>query len=301
MNPRLGIWDIPYIDPPFQRDADGARWRKVTTLASEASGVKVIHAVNQRLHDDDLCLPKELAVQKVPKALVDRENGKCWHKKVQAALVIRDWAASNVVTYYGAWQDHEFIYVVMEYCSKVIGEREVRDLYTAVACGAIPWTEDDRRRAARQMLLALGSLHSSGLTHPELRLHHFLLSSTGSIKLAGLTSTSSIEVPVSAGPAGSADGKKLDMFKLGVALFALFFGQRPHPSMRLSSSSVPEASAEDFVTRLMHREPSLRPSVESALVHPWLASTAQAIGMRDDGIECPSELIWAAGLALGGQ
>jgi len=288
-NPHIGSCSCQLIDPPFEKDCSGrSRWRKVKTLASTESGVKVIHAANQRFQDG-LGLPESFAVKKVPKVLLGvGPRAQHFHRMVQSAIATRDWGLTHVVTYYGAWQDNQNIYVVMEHCGS--------ELHAAVACGLLP-TDEHRREAAKQMLAAVGSLHNKGITVPDLRVQHFLLSSNGSIKLACLTPTSSA-APVSK---GIEDAKKFDAFRLGVALFAIFFDKYPHGSIRPPPSSTPEASAKDLLARLMHPEPSLRLSVDRALAHPWLTPAVEPVVVADGNIRCSGELPWAATLALGGQ
>jgi serine/threonine protein kinase len=119
-------------------------------------------------------------------------------------------------------------------------------------------------------------LHSEGLSHPGLSVHHLLRSSSGAVKLAGLAS-------MGGAPGldcGSEIAKKRDVYKLGAALFAVFFGSHPPaPPAQLSGWQV--TSAADFLAQLMHQDPDSRPSVSSALSHPWLRARPPSIDITE--------------------
>lgn len=293
-------FDFENISPPFEHDSNGRmRWRKVKTLASKSSGVKVILAQNL---DDELGLPEKIAVKKVPKgSLSNGDHAHYWCNLVQSALTLGGWGSPLFVKYYGAWQDDDNIYVVMDYVCKSDSDGQVSDLYTAVASGLLPWKKKNQIEAVKQMLLALEFLDRRGFPHPNLRLQSFLISSSDSIKLACLLPTS-----CAAAPATSGDPRRRAMYQFGAVLHSLLLGRPPLPST-CPPSSTAEATAADFVARLMHPDASSRPCIRTALKHPWLAQASDYQALDCDIVaDCAtgytSEHQWeAANLALGGQ
>lgn len=271
--------EFPHIDPPFKDSSSGpSRWRRVKTLLSPHDGVKVYYAVNQRL-DDGLQLPKDFDVEKIPQALLSGLRGQQWCHVIQSLLELHD---DRVVKLYGVWQDAEHIYVVREHCGMEVitdqGKREVRDVFTAVTCGGLPWKSEHQRQAATRSLETLASMHSKGLTHPDLRYEHIVLDSAGATKIDYSNFTPASYV--SSGHFGTSEAKKRDVLKLGIALFALFFGQ--NAPLAIQPTSVQEASASNFLAHLMHPNANNRPSIEAALSHPWLAST-----LRGENADAP--------------
>jgi serine/threonine protein kinase len=274
------------------------RWRKVKTVASKSSGVKVILAQNL---DDEMELPKKIAVKKVPKGVFSNDDhAHYWCKLVQSALALGGWGSPLLVTYYGVWQDDDNIYIVMDYVCKSDGDGQVSDLYTAVATGLLPWKKKNQIAAVKQMLLALELLDCKGVPHPHLRLQSFLVSSSDSIQLACLIPTSC------AAPATNGDPRRRAVYQFGAVLHSLLFGRPPLPSTCLPSSTA-EATAADFVARLLHPDPSSCPCIRIALKHPWLAQVSDYPALDCDIVaDCAtghtSEHHWeAVNLALGGQ
>jgi len=262
--------EFPLIDPPFKDSISSpSRWRRVKTLLSPHDGVKVYYAFNQRL-DDGLQLPEDFDVEKIPQALLSGLRGQQWCDMIQSLLELHD---ERVVQLYGVWQDGEHIYVVREHCGMEVitdqGKQKVRDVFTAVTCGGLPWKSENQRQTAARSLETLASMHSKGLTHPDLRYEHIVLDSAGATKIdySNITPASY----VSSGHFGTSEAKKRDVLKLGIALFALFFGQ--HAPLAIQPTSVQEASASNFLAHLMHPNANNRPSIEAALSHPWLSST----------------------------
>jgi len=292
----MAILDFPWLDQPYEPDCSGAsRWRKVKTLANTRSGGKVILTANQRLQDG-LGLPENFVVKKIPKLAMRGPYGRVWQHMVNAVVKMHGRDSAYVVTHYGGWQDNENLYLAMERCGISDGNHHVYELSTAISHSGFCATDARRREVAKEMLAAVGSLHSQGLTHPDLQMNHFLLSSTGSIRLAGVAPTRPLE------PVGSTsvDREKLDVFKLGIVLLGLFFGKRPDAAIQ-HPASAQEATVHHFIAWLMHPDPSLRPSIERAFDHPWLTPADAAAARADAGILCGSELPRAILLGLGGQ
>lgn len=303
----MAILDFPLLDQPYEPDCSGvARWRKVRTLAStrlqdglgqKLPDAKVILTANQRLQDG-LGLPETFVVKKIPKLAMRGPYGTVWQHMVNDAVTMHGRDSAYVVTHYGGWQDNENYYLAMEHC----GMSNVYELSQAVAHSGFCATDERRREVAKEMLAAVGSLHSQGLTHPDLQMNHFLLSSTGSIRLAGIAPTRPV-APVGCLGSTSVDREKLDVFKLGIVLLDLLelcFGKRPAAAIQ-PPASVQEATVDNFVAWLMHPDPSLRPSIEGALDHPWLTPADAAAGRADAGVLCGSELPRDILLGLGGQ
>jgi serine/threonine protein kinase len=253
INVNQHVCDLPWLDlPPFQRVGDSAaRWRKVKTLHETPDGAgKVLCVVNQR-PQDGLGLPEMFAVKVKLKAKLPGSLGRPCCSLANAVM------APFAVTTYGAWQDERHIYMTMEYCATVD---------EAMASGKLPLRVAVCRDVARKVLSALRIMHIEGIYHPRLQLSHLLVSTDGSIKLAGLTL-------MHQSGAMSTKMMKFDIFRLGAVLWALLFGSHPPVPCRLAPSQ--DASTE-FLAWLMNPDFALIPSAEDALNHPWLSQDSKA-------------------------
>jgi len=265
--PHASGWNFPWLADPFKADnSGGSRWKKIKGLGNTRCGGKVVLVRNQSLQDG-LELPATFVVKQVQKAQLQGLDAQRWQERVRSALALsaNHRELPHVVTYYGAWQDDVFVYVAMAHCAE--GE-----LFVAATCGNLYQTDEARRDVAKQMLTAVGSLHSHGLTHPDLRLHHFLLSSSR-VKVVGLMPTGMLPGPsaVAGFTNGAVAAKQHDVFQLGAALFTIFSGGiRPPLSIQPPPPGAQVESAKDFLSRLMHPDHHLRSSIACALAHPWL-------------------------------
>ena len=161
----------------------------------------------------------------------------------------------------------------------------------------------------RQMLAATQYLHSKGIVHRDLKLEHFMFSTPASSELrmidfgfskhlddsgfmcgvAGTTYTKAPEVIH-----GSRYNEKFDVWSVGILAYLLLAGDTPYGSLDDSDSrrsinckqaiisegtlvfepadkwQLVSDEAENFIRRLLRRDPSERPSAAEAMQDEWI-------------------------------
>jgi len=164
------------------------------------------------------------------------------------------------------------------------------------------YTDADAAEATRQMLRAVGYLHSHRVVHRDLKLENFLYESdepTSQLKLIDfgfakvwdpstmmMASCGSIAYVSPDVLSGRGYTNKCDLWSLGVIVWMLLAGYPPfHGDEKFMMTKIkagqPDWShrnrwrpvseeAVDFVKRLLSRDPNLRPSAQESLKHPWL-------------------------------
>jgi len=165
------------------------------------------------------------------------------------------------------------------------------------------YTDSDAAEAARQMLRAVGYLHSRRIVHRDLKLENFLYESddaAAQLKLIDfgfakvwdpstlmMASCGSIAYVSPDVLHGKGYTSKCDLWSLGVVVWMLLSGYPPfHGDERLMMSKIKAGQADwshksrwkpvsdnaiDFVKKLLCTEPERRMSAQEALQHPWLA------------------------------
>lgn len=202
----------------------------------------------------------------------------------------------NVLRIQNAFREKGYLHLVLEYCRK-------GDLYEII--GSAPnqrLTETQARIWFMHIVAGVQFLHSRGIAHRDISLENVLVSDNNTCKLSdfGLSTaaTSRINEKV---------GKKLymapevysgdeynpvlaDIWSLGVVLFMMVTGSSPltTPCERdirfrvIKSQGVRSLlqswkmtsflaeNATDLLSTILVVDPSLRPSTETILHHPWL-------------------------------
>ncbi|KAI9101318.1 kinase-like domain-containing protein [Phlyctochytrium arcticum] len=194
--------------------------------------------------------------------------------------------------------------LVLEYASG--GE-----LYDLIADHPNLLTEDRVRPLFRDLCIAVKYLHDNHIAHRDLKVENVLLDSSNSVKLTdfGLAQKFDPNIPLTA-RCGSEeyaapeliqalpyDGRKTDLWALGIILFALLTGElpfSPRPGERprslfhricrgdfhfpdegkAGSTTAPHVSdsAKDLVRRILKPNPARRATMEEVLAHPWLTT-----------------------------
>lgn len=210
----------------------------------------------------------------------------------------------NVIYIYGAYEDEEFIYIVLEYCSGGV-------LYQRIKRG--DYSESTAAGYVRSMLRVLAQCHSHGVVHRDLKPDNFLfLDSSRSSPLKatdfGLAAfyvqkngRKEMLHDVTGTPYYMAPevvlgnySKEADLWSLGVVVFQLLTGKLPfkhdpkvrgknasiqvlrnvlHQEIEIETSPLFEnvsQSAKELVKQLLIRDPKKRITVEDALSHPWV-------------------------------
>ncbi|KAL9689640.1 hypothetical protein QQ045_010028 [Rhodiola kirilowii] len=207
----------------------------------------------------------------------------------------------NVVQFYNAFEDENYVYIVMELCEggelldRILAKKDSR------------YTEKDAAVVVRQMLKAAAECHLHGLVHRDMKPENFLLKST------------SEDSPLKATDFGLSDfikpGKKFqdivgsayyvapevlkrksgpesDVWSIGVITYILLCGRRPFwdktedgifkevlrnkPDFRRKPWPSISNSAKDFVKKLLVKDPRARLTAAQALSHPWVREGGDA-------------------------
>ncbi|XP_059293054.1 calcium-dependent protein kinase 18 [Lycium ferocissimum] len=207
----------------------------------------------------------------------------------------------NVVEFYNAFEDDNYVYIVMELCEggelldRILAKKDSR------------YTEKDAAIIVRQMLKVAAQCHLHGLVHRDMKPENFLLKSTKE------------DSPLKATDFGLSDfirpGKKFqdivgsayyvapevlkrrsgpesDVWSIGVITFILLCGRRPFwdktedgifkevlrnkPDFRRKPWPTISNSAKDFVKKLLVKDPRARLTAAQALSHPWVREGGDA-------------------------
>jgi Ca2+-binding EF-hand superfamily protein len=140
------------------------------------------------------------------------------------------------------------------------------------------FSEEQARKAVRQILLALNYLHKKGIAHRDVKLESIFFDAKDDehLKLSGLACSKKC------GPERSSTTQG-DMWNLGVLVFTLLSNDMPKDSAQLAAiregrfNLTPELLAEvsaegkDFMTSLLQASPCKRLTAQQALGHPWIS------------------------------
>lgn len=172
--------------------------------------------------------------------------------------------------------------------------------------GKLP--EHESRDAIRQMLLVLAYLHGRGIVHRDIKLENFLFDEADGdhLKLVdfGLSAFYRAGDAQMQSKCGTIDyvapevlkggyTSQCDMWSLGVVAFILLSGGMPFNgkhgdarrkimtgayNMREEKWAPISQQGRSFVRSLLDMDPTRRLTAQSALMHPWIASTGSAGG-----------------------
>ncbi|KAI6688400.1 hypothetical protein NL676_025228 [Syzygium grande] len=204
----------------------------------------------------------------------------------------------NIVELKGAYEDKQYLYLVMELCSG--GE-----LFDRIIARGL-YSEQEAARIGRQVVNVVHVCHFMGVMHRDLKPENFLFVSTredAPLKIIDFGLSVFIEPgKVYRDFVGSAYyvapevlnknyGKEIDIWSAGVILYILLGGSPPfwaenekgileaimEGNLDLESAPWPSisASAKDLISKMLMRDPKKRITAAEALEHPWL---------REDGV-----------------
>ncbi|KAG8481659.1 hypothetical protein CXB51_026495 [Gossypium anomalum] len=221
----------------------------------------------------------------------------------------------NVVQFYNAFEDHSYVYIVMELCEG----GELLDRILANVTSSINlclpssirkdsrYSEKDAAVVVRQMLKVAAECHLRGLVHRDMKPENFLFKSTKE------------DSPLKATDFGLSDfirpgkrfqdivgsayyvapevlkrksGPESDVWSIGVITYILLCGKRPFwdktedgifrevlknkPDFRRKPWPTISDSAKDFVKKLLVKDPRARLTAAQALSHPWVREGGDA-------------------------
>ncbi|CAH8353624.1 unnamed protein product [Eruca vesicaria subsp. sativa] len=213
----------------------------------------------------------------------------------------------NVVQFYNAFDDDDYVYIVMELCEggelldRILSKKDSR------------YSEKDAAVVVRQMLKVAGECHLHGLVHRDMKPENFLFKSA------------KLDSPLKATDFGLSDfikpGKKFhdivgsayyvapevlkrrsgpesDVWSIGVITYILLCGRRPFwdrtedgifkevlrnkPDFRRKPWSTISDSAKDFVKKLLVKDPRARLTAAQALSHAWVREGGNATDIPVD-------------------
>jgi serine/threonine protein kinase len=195
----------------------------------------------------------------------------------------------GVVRLYDLLKDDENYFIIMEYCPYgdlckfILQNKTVTELQTKY------WL--------KQILEGLSYVHTQGVVHRDLKPENLLLDGNGRIKLSdfGVSRFVNSEGLVDT-PCGSPyylapdcvlgtsyDGRKSDLWSLGVTLYAMLTGVLPWDrgnqaqlldQVRKADFEIPPWVSEaprTLIRRFMDPDPNTRITSEEALRHPWIS------------------------------
>ncbi|KAK1363484.1 Calcium-dependent protein kinase 28 [Heracleum sosnowskyi] len=207
----------------------------------------------------------------------------------------------NVVQFYNAFEDENFVYIAMELCEggelldRILSKKDSR------------YSEKDAAQVVRQMLRVAAECHLNGMVHRDMKPENFLFKS------------SKEDSPLKATDFGLSDfikpGKKFkdivgsayyvapevlkrksgpesDVWSIGVITYILLCGRRPFwdkteegifrevlrnkPDFQRKPWPTISNSATDFVKKLLVKDPRTRLTAAQALSHPWVREGGEA-------------------------
>ncbi|XP_010550467.1 PREDICTED: calcium-dependent protein kinase 28-like [Tarenaya hassleriana] len=207
----------------------------------------------------------------------------------------------NVVQFYNAFEDENFVYIVMELCEggelldRILAKKDSR------------YSEKDAAVVVRQMLKVAAEYHLHGLEHRDMKPENFLFKSA------------KVDSPVKATDFGLSNfikpgkrfhdivgsayyvapevlkrrsGPESDVWSIGVITYILLCGRRPFwdrtedgifkevlrkkPDFNRKPWPTISESAKDFVKKLLVKDPRTRLTAAQALSHPWVREGGNA-------------------------
>lgn len=195
-------------------------------------------------------------------------------------------------------EDH--VFVVMELC-------KLGDLYGFLSeRGRID--EETAYKIFKQILTGVEYLHNRGIVHRDIKLDNILLTDSMTVKIADfglcheVKGNQRLRTPCGS-PLYTApeilneqeyDGKKSDIWSLGIVLFALATGCLPWSSGSTDSEIIAQITSgiyhvpshvppllRDLLVKMMSRDPELRPTIDEIWNDPWMKTMKK----RVEGVE----------------
>ncbi|KAI2639393.1 hypothetical protein GGS21DRAFT_428270 [Xylaria nigripes] len=216
----------------------------------------------------------------------------------------------HIVKLHDIWENRSEIYLVLEYMNG-------GDLFTYInACGPLP--EFEMIGYFRQILAALGFIHSFNIYHRDLKPENILMQSTGVVKIADFGMAAIQQSPTHAlktscgSPHYAApeliaryryQGDKVDVWSLGCILYAALCKRLPFddpdgdvPKLLAKAARgiyfTPEfltQGARDLIARMLTVDPLKRISIRKIWQHPLIRKYDDLDHLNDGGLVINSQ------------
>ncbi|KAK8882413.1 hypothetical protein M9Y10_045055 [Tritrichomonas musculus] len=232
---------------------------------------------------------RPVAIKCIPKSRIADPRVK--EKLISEVEIHRSLHHPNVVEFRGVFQDDNYVYILLEFCPN----GTVLDMLKR----HMPFDEATASNVAKQVLQALVYLHKNRVIHRDLKLQNFLLGTDNVLKVADFGLSAQLEdeddkrmticgTPGYLSPEviDHTEGQtySVDIWATGVCTFLMLTGRQPFQSkdkrqtyhkikeVNYSWPKEPKISevARNFVDSALQRDPSLRPSAEALLNHPFI-------------------------------
>ncbi|XP_076917329.1 CDPK-related kinase 5-like [Bidens hawaiensis] len=201
---------------------------------------------------------------------------------------------NNLVKFYGAYEDHEKVYVVMELC-------EGGELLDRILARGGKYSEDDAKAVLIQILNVVAFCHLQGVVHRDLKPENFLFTSKDENsplkaidfglsdfvkpdeRLNDIVGSAYYVAPEVLHRSYSTEA---DVWSIGVIAYILLCGSRPfwarsesgifravlkaNPSFDEAPWPTLSPEAKDFVKGLLNKDPRKRLTAAQALSHQWI-------------------------------
>lgn len=235
-----------------------------------------------------------LAGKMISSEMMNRTTKDQLNKEIE---LIRKIVTPNTIRYYGSAQIEGNLTILMEFC-KCGSLRDILD------SGKKTLNENQIRCIMHDLLFALQALHAKyKIVHRDIKAGNILLSHTGQLKVADfgvskqfdekktVNTKSIVGTPYWMAPEvinGNKYSFPADIWSVGSTAIELFEGAPPYSEFPFTRAMVliatqgfqgfrkgskPSPEFMDFVNKCMTKDPSLRPSVQELLVHPFLQNT----------------------------
>lgn len=273
---KLGTVDTSAVADPLVGRLLDRRYRVEAKIAR--GGMATVYVAT------DLRLDRRVALKVMPHALAD--DSEFAQRFVREARAAARLTHPNVVGVYDQGDDDGVLFLAMEY---VDGRRTLRDVIREQA----PLPPRQALAILEEILRAMAAAHESGIIHRDIKPENVLIGPRNQIKVADFGLARAITSATSATATGGVlmgtvsylppelvtDGvadARSDVYSLGVLLFELLTGQKPHAGdtpiqvaykhvhedVRAPSELVPTVApyVDAFVARATSRQRDLRPA-----------------------------------------
>ncbi|XP_052872517.1 serine/threonine-protein kinase PAK mbt [Anopheles cruzii] len=205
-------------------------------------------------------------------------------------VIMRDYHHPNIVETYSSFLVNDELWVVMEF----LEGGALTDIVTHSRMD-----EEQIATVCKQCLKALSYLHSQGVIHRDIKSDSILLASDGRVKLSdfGFCAQVSQELPKRKSLVGTPYwmspevisrlpyGPEVDIWSLGIMVIEMidgeppFFNEPPLQAMRrirdmpppkLKNSHKVSSRLQNFLDRMLVRDPAQRATAAELLAHPFL-------------------------------